>query len=132
MLQQGWAEVVPCRQKNVIGMVAKYDSEVVGFSVYALEKKKVVLLDFAVAPLHQRQGIGTTMLFKEAPNNCGLARKLHPHRRHSIEVDVWDRLDGAHFFLRAIGFKAIRVLREDGGDYYRFRYRVNESVPAPV
>jgi hypothetical protein len=35
-------------------------------------------------------------------------------------VDVSDRLLDAHLFLRAVCFRAVKVLRGDDGDQYRF------------
>src|SRR5207253_7769626 len=62
-----WSEedFIRClRQRNCIGMVAEVEDKIVGFMVYELHKTRLHLLNFAVAGLWQRRGIGTQMAGK--------------------------------------------------------------------
>jgi ribosomal-protein-alanine N-acetyltransferase len=100
------------RQRNCIGMVAEQDDRIVGYMLYELNKSRLHLLNFAVAPHVRRSGIGTQMVGK-------LFGKLHTHRRGKITLAVRERNLPAQLFFRGLDFRASKVLRnyyEDSGE----------------
>lgn len=100
------------RQRNCIGMVAEAADRVVGFMIYELHSTRLHVLNFAVAPTHRRQGVGSLMVAK-------LLGKMHSHRRAKITLAVRERNLPAQLFFRAQDFRATRVLRnyyEDSGE----------------
>lgn len=109
------------RQRNAIGLVAEHDSQVVGFVIYELHSRKLVLVNLAVSWLFRRRGVGTAMINK-------LAGKLSPARRSRIEVMVRECNLDAQLFLQATGFRATRVIKEPyeetDEDGYLMVYRV--------
>ena len=112
------------RQRNCIGMVAEYDERVVGFMVYELHKNRLHILNFAVSPDFQRQGVGTAMVRK-------LIGKLSPQRRNRILLEIRETNLGAQLFFRDEGFRAISVLRDfyddTVEDAYLMQYRYRHS-----
>lgn len=100
------------RQRNCIGMV--YDAEksrdtkafdIRGFFIYELHKTRLHVLNFAVARLHRRSGIGRAMVEK-------LKDKLSWERRSRILLEVRETNLSAQLFFRAMGFRAVSVLRD--------------------
>lgn len=108
------------RQRNVIGLVAEQDDQVVGFMIYELHKGRIHVLNLAVAQDSRRQGVGTAMLAK-------LGGKLSRERRNRIMCEVRETNLLGQQFLRSRGFKAISVLREfyddSEEDAYLMQYR---------
>ncbi len=124
-----WSEqdFIRClRQRNCIGMVAEFDERVVGFMVYELHKDQLHILNFAVHPDFGRRGIGQQMVGK-------LISKLSHQRRNRVLLEVRETNLSAQLFFRAMGFRAVTVLR----DYYddttedaylmQYRYQPVES-----
>jgi len=116
------------RQRNCIGMVAEHDDRVVGFMVYELNKKRLHVLNFAVAPEYRRRGVGTQMVAK-------LVGKLSAQRRTRIVLEVRETNLPAQLFFRANGFRAISVLRDyyedTPEDAYLMQYRYQpEPIPS--
>lgn len=112
-------EFIRClRQRNCIGMVAErdvsmsvggegehvYDTQPVGYMIYELHKNRLHLLNFAVHPRFQRTGVGRAMIDK-------LMTKLSPDRRNRIVLEVRETNLDAQLFFKAMGFRAISVLR---------------------
>ncbi len=119
-------EFIRClRQRNCIGMVAERDSQVVGFMIYELHKNRLHLLNFAVASVVRRSGVGTAMIEK-------LASKLTADRRNRIMLEVRETNLDAQIFFRQRGFRAISVLRsfyEDSPeDAYLMQFRHRAAV----
>ncbi len=114
------------RQRNCIGMVAEHDDQVVGFMIYELNKNRIQVLNFAVAPEFRRRGVGTQMVAK-------LIGKLSVQRRSRIVLEVRETNLAAQLFFRTIGFRAISVLRnfyeDTPEDAYLMQYRY-EAEPA--
>jgi ribosomal-protein-alanine N-acetyltransferase len=112
------------RQRNCIGMVAEYDERVVGFMIYELHKNRLHILNFAVGPDFQRQGVGRAMVRK-------LIGKLSPQRRNRILLEIRETNLGAQLFFRDEGFRAISVLRDfyddTVEDAYLMQYRYRPS-----
>lgn len=122
------------RQRNCIGMVAEHQDRIVGFMIYELHKNRLHVLNFAVAPMLRRSGIGAQMVSK-------LIGKLSSHRRSKITLAVRERNLDAQKFFRKQDFKATRVLRnyyEDSGeDAFLMEHRVGreadtDAVETPV
>ena len=45
--------------------------------------------------------------------------------RRQLEIIISEDHDGAHLWARAVGFRAVRIIRNrpEGRDSYRFRYQ---------
>lgn len=116
------------RQRNCIGMVAEAQENLVGFIVYELYKTQVAVLNLAVHPDYRRRGVGRQMVER-------LISKLTQHRRDKITLEVRERNLPAQLFFKALGFQAVRVLREyypdTGEDAYVMQYRLPESNSQP-
>ena len=108
------------RQRNCIGMVVECDDRVVGFMVYELNKTRLHMLNFAVAPQFRRLGVGSQMLDK-------LIGKLSAQRRSRIMLEVRETNLAAQLFFRENGFRAVSVLRkyyeDTPEDAYLMQYR---------
>ena len=114
-------EFITClRQRNCIGMVAERDKAIVGYMIYELHKTRLHILNFCVHPKWRRQGVGRVMVEK-------LVSKLSYQRRTRIMFEVSEVNLPAQLFFRAMGFKAINVLRnfyaETGQDAYVMQLR---------
>lgn len=113
------------RQRNCIGMVAERDDEIVGFMIYELHKNRLHLLSLAVAPAFHRSGVGRAMCEK-------MIGKLSHDRRNRIMLEVRETNLDAQKFFKAMGFRAISVLRDfyEGSpeDAYLMQYRVSAPV----
>jgi len=127
-----WSEedFVRClRQRNVIGMVAEHRELVAGFMVYELHKSRLHLLNLAVRWDYRRQRVGEQLVGK-------LLSKLHPVRRNKILLEVRERNLPGQLFFRALGFRAISVLRgfydDTTEDAFLFQYRCRAEAAAAV
>ncbi len=114
------------RQRNCIGMVVEHDDRVAGFMVYELNKTRLHMLNFAVAPQFRRLGVGSQMIRK-------LIGKLSAQRRSRIMLEVRETNLAAQLFFRENGFRAVSVLREYYEDtpedayLMQYRYRVERT-----
>ena len=117
------------RQRNCIGMVAEHEDRVVGFMIYELNKNRIQVLNFATAPEHRRQGVGTQMVAK-------LIGKLSAQRRNRIALEVRETNLAAQLFFRDSGFRAVSVLRgfyeDTPEDAYLMQYRFRPERPAAL
>jgi [ribosomal protein S18]-alanine N-acetyltransferase len=130
-----WSEedFIRClRQRNCIGMVAERDERVVGFMIYELHKTRLHIMNFAVAKIQRRRGVGTQMIEK-------LAGKLSPQRRTRILLEVRETNLAAQLFFRQHNFRAVNVLRDfyddTTEDAYLMQYRfkpVPQEIVIPV
>ena len=127
-----WSEqdFIRClRQRNCIGMVAEHDDHVIGFMIYELQKTRIHVLNFAVAPRYRRSGVGSQMVAK-------LTAKLSSQRRNRIQLEVRETNLAAQLFFRGNGFRAVSVLRsyydDTPEDAYlmQFRYRADQAGAA--
>lgn len=117
-------EFIRClRVRNVIGMVAEHDDNVIAFMLYALHKKQLELINFAVEPRWQRLGVGTAMIDK-------LKNKLDAQRRDRMRFSVQETNLEGQLFLRAMGFKCVRIEDHDGETCYTFDYRTANALVA--
>jgi ribosomal-protein-alanine N-acetyltransferase len=114
------------RQRNCIGMVADCDDRVAGFMIYELHKTRLHVLNFAVASAFRRRGAGNQMMSK-------LMGKLSQQRRSRLLLEVRETNLDAQLFFRALGFRAVSVLRgfyeDTPEDAYvmQYRYRMSEA-----
>lgn len=108
------------RQRNCIGMVALDGAKVVGFMIYELHKSRLHILNFAVHPECRRLSVGQQMAQK-------LKDKLCLQRRTRMLLEVRETNVDAQLFFRAVGFRAVSVLRnyyeDTPEDAYVFLYR---------
>jgi ribosomal-protein-alanine N-acetyltransferase len=108
------------------GWVAEADGRIVGFVVFQVHNaggsRRVVLRHLAVAPYWRRSGVGRAMLER-------LDEKLRA-AGDRIQATVEESNLAAQLFLRAGGYKAVRVLRGHfgGADGYLMERRRD---PAP-
>jgi len=123
-----WSEddFVRClMQRNCIGMVAEIDGQVAGFMLYELHKNRLHLLNIAVGPEYQWLGVFTAMINK-------LKGKLSVEDRNRIMLEVRETNLDAQLAFKALGFRAISVLRdfyiETDEDAYLFSYRYAPTV----
>jgi ribosomal-protein-alanine N-acetyltransferase len=113
------------RQRNCIGMVAEIADSVVAFMIYELHRSRLHVLNFAVSRSHRRLGVGTQMMEK-------LVGKLTPERRSQIALEVRETNLPAQLFFRALGFRAVTVLKDfyqdTTEDAYLMQYTWHEEA----
>lgn len=113
-------------QRNVIGMVAEHDEEIVGYFLYALLRREIELLNFAVHPRYDREGVGRQMVER-------LKAKLSHERRTRVCVNVGECNTAAHLFFRRMEFRAVSVVHKPYKDVYMDAYRfVYDLAPLGV
>ena len=132
--EHAWSEedfLCTLSQRNAIGMVA-IDTRrdiIHGFVVYQLEGRRLTILNIAVSPESQRQGVGTQIIQR-------LKDKLDHQRREMIDALVRETNLRAQVFLRSMGFRAISVVRGHYDDTdesaYLMRFRIGERERQPV
>jgi len=112
------------RRRNCIGMVAEHNNQIVGFMIYELHKASLHVLNFAVHPAVRHRRVGQQMIAK-------LVDKLSQQRRERIDLLVRESNLSSQFFLKAMGFRAVKVLRgywdDSGEDAYQMRYSLSEE-----
>lgn len=91
------------RQRNVIGMVAEHDDQIVGFMIYELHKKRVHPLSVAVHPDWRRRNIGTALIDQLKAKSC-------KERRHKIVMEVRETNLTGQLFLKSVSFRAVAVV----------------------
>lgn len=106
---------------NVIGLVASRKDTFVGYVFYELSRNGIQIVRMAVTPETQRTGVGTAFITR-------IKERLDVWKRPSIAVNVRESALPAQLFLRACGFKAVRVVREHFPDTFEdafvFEYRI--------
>ncbi len=110
------------RQRNCTGSVAEYENRVVGFMVYELHKRRVHILNFAVAPRFRRLHIGDQMIDK-------IITKLFQQRRQEIVLEVRETNVVAQLFFHNQGFRATGVLRNHYSDSAEDAYVMQYMLP---
>jgi len=113
------------RHRDTIGMVAELNDEVghesiVGFMIYELHKNRLHLLSLAVHPSARRKEVGSSMVEK-------LISKLSSERRNRITLEVRESNVATQLFLKQLGFRAVKILRDfyldTTEDAYLMEYR---------
>lgn len=115
------------QRRNCIGIVAgQGDEDVLGYAIYLLHPMRIELINIAVAPDRQKQGIGTRLVEK-------LTAKLVASTRDRISVDVRESNLAAQLFFKAQGFRAVGVDRglfeDTGEDGYEMQYHLGCPTP---
>lgn len=110
VFEHAWTEedFIKClRQRNCIGMVAEDEDNgrVRGYFIYEMHTNRIHLLNFAVEKAVHRRGVGRRMMQK-------IQLKLSSQRRTRVLCEVRESNVDAQLFLKAMGFKAVSVLRE--------------------
>lgn len=93
------------RMRNCIGRTAEINERVVGFMIYEIHKSRFHLLNMAVHKEFRRRGIGKKLLLH-------LFNKLSDERRNRVMLEIRETNLSAQLFFRAIGFRAISLLRD--------------------
>lgn len=110
-------------QPQTYGMVATDCGKIVGFTVFEIQKPKVLIRNFAIHPDFRRQSVGTQILnmFKY------LAIKRHCT---TLEVILCETSVNAQIFLRANQFRCTQILpghyESDRLDGYKFQYELTQ------
>ena len=114
-----WTRLRDNRTIAVVAEEAARRDQIVGYAVYSLRPRAVILLRLAVDPAARRRGVGRAIL-------THLRHKLSHQRRDRILAPVHESNLAAHLFFRACGYQAITVLRGYFGDQdgYGFRYKL--------
>lgn len=125
-----WKEgdFVKClNQKNIIGMTAEIDDQVVGYVIYGLQKTSMEIMNLAVAEKFRRMGVATHILDR-------IKSKLNLNRRTQIQIAVADYNLHGHMLLKSAGFKAVGISEQhfendDGStiDAYLFAYELKHQ-----
>lgn len=107
-------------ESDTIGLVAEHDHTIVGFMIYEFHKMKLRIINFAVAPVEQRRGIGTAMIDR-------LKGKLAQRQwyREEIILEIRDSNLDAQLFFRSLGFQAIGVLHDHYDDTGEDAYQMS-------
>lgn len=128
-----WSEEEFCLalvQRNVIGLVAEQDEQVVGYVIYELHRERLEIFNLAVDPQRRREGIGRELVAR-------LQKKLSFERRRWLWVKVVDWNLPGQLFFQSCGFRATGVLAgyyDCGADAYELVYdcmqRATRSEPS--
>jgi ribosomal-protein-alanine N-acetyltransferase len=103
------------QHKNCIGLVATLKEDIVGYVIYMLHKERIEVINMAVHPKYQKQGIGTTILEK-IKNKLG-------NKRNRMTVDIEEYNLIAQLFLKSNGFLATRTNKySDSADSYEMEF----------
>lgn len=110
------------RHRNVIGKVVQVGVRVVAFAIYELRRDEIEIVNFAVAREFRRRGAGRFLLGE-------LAKSIGPPRGRRIVCDVCEENLAGHLFLRACGWRCVKVKRDAYEDFdqaayvFEFRHR---------
>jgi ribosomal-protein-alanine N-acetyltransferase len=110
------------RKRDVIGMVVEVADKanrlkLIGFAFYRLHENYNQLIRFVIHHEYRRQGWGRLLME-------GLFARLSSQRRNCLVVHVRETDLDAQLFLRAMGFKAVKVLREYFKDTKEAAYKM--------
>ncbi len=125
------AEIIKLlRRRDCIGMVAEDANDlIVGFMIYSLNQRFILLESFAVNPVYRLSGVGRQMVDK-------LAGKLAFQRRNRIDLVVSETNLGALNFFKKLGFRATSIIdkpyQQHGCDYdgIAMQFKVRSEVMA--
>ena len=112
---------------NCIGIVAETErgskyGAVVGFLIYEGRAGRFHLLNMGVHPRHRRRGVGRQLVLR-------IKSRLQAGDKQKVVCEVAESNLNMQLFLRALGFKATRVIRGGCGteDAYRMAYKLGEE-----
>jgi ribosomal protein S18 acetylase RimI-like enzyme len=90
-------------KNNMIGTVIEVDYEPVGYMLYSLHKRALIIERIAIHPGKRKMGYARFATDR-------LIEKLAKQRRYSVYVDVPEDNIGAQLFFQKSGFVAISLL----------------------
>lgn len=103
---------------DIIGCVAEGCDSILGYIIYQLLKRHILVHRFAVAPEMRRKRVGTKLLLR-------VVHHMYRTERNHIIIPTHDSALTAHLFLRSVGFTAITVK----DDKYIFSLARERCVP---
>lgn len=106
------------RSVGIVLQTVADPSKIVGFMLYDLHADRVELIRFAIHPQHRRHGLGKLLMAR-------LKKAISRHGRPRVACDVSELNVEAQLFLRAVGWRCVRVDQRNGlsgEDTYRFTY----------
>lgn len=110
--------------RNTIAIVAERNDMVVGMAVYELHPQRLHIINLVVSEKYRNQGIGRAIVEK-------LISKLSEEKRNRITLLLSECNLTAQQFFRAMGFRAVQIIRNpnmnSGEDSYCMRYAVHEE-----
>lgn len=109
---------------NGVVLVAESGGLVVGYLIYFLSDEVILLESIAVHPSFRRQGHGGALM--------SLVKNLAVKKNVAVRTLVRDSNLAAHEFLRGMGLRAVKVLRnqyeDSSDDTYVFEFRKNTRL----
>lgn len=105
-------------QHDCLALVADSQDEIIGYIIYHLAAKKIIVSRIAVAPEYRRLSVASALLER-------VLSKMSIKGRSQTEMILSDQNLLGHVFLRSAGFLATAILHdytEDGEDAYLFQY----------
>jgi ribosomal-protein-alanine N-acetyltransferase len=116
-------------QRNTIGIIAERNDTIEAFAVYELHPNRLHINNLIVSDRSRRQGIGKLIIDK-------LKNKLDPERKNRITLNVSESNLVAQQFLRAMGFRAVQIIRKPYDDReedaYCMRYGISSEVASII
>lgn len=102
--------------RKVSAFTAEYREKVIGYLVFEIRKKYLSIINLAIHPDFQRQGVATELI-------KNLKTRLSEGRT-KMKAEVADYNLDAHLFFKSQEFKAIKIVPQffDGTDAYKFVY----------
>lgn len=100
--------------KRISAFTAEYREKVIGFLIFEMRKKYLNIINLAVHPDFQRQGVATELM-------KNLKTRLIDGRTR-LKAEVSDYNLTAHLFFKSQEFKAVKIIPKfyDGVDAYKF------------
>jgi ribosomal-protein-alanine N-acetyltransferase len=106
------------RQQSVVSKVVERDGQIVGYLVYEIHGRTMLILNMAIHTNRQRKGIGRALVEH-------LKEKLNLQDRVRIRAVVRESNLEAHVFFRACGMRATRIVQgafDNGELAYEFNF----------
>lgn len=105
------------RKSDVICVVSELDGSINGFALYRFCPSKIIIKHLIVDEKFRRMGVATRLITR-------LFSKMS-EKRSFIEIKVSEYNLAAHFFLKAMSFKAEDIIRNCNESEYAFRRHLN-------
>jgi len=112
-------------QRDTIGMIVERNDNIEAFVIYERHPTRLHIPNFVVGERFRRQGVGKAIIDK-------LKNKLEPDRRNRITLTVSESNLVAQQFLRAMGFRAVQIIRKPYSDRDEDAYCMRCSVFSEV
>lgn len=116
-------EFIRClRQRDMVAMVAEVGDQIGGYCVYERDGEIISLANLAVVPHLLRLGIGARMVDE-------LKSQLSLRRQVRIVCEIRESNLSAQLFFKAMGFRAVAVLRDFYEDSPEDAYQFHFVIP---